>query len=103
MDANLEKVKMEEKWESGDGRLLPDFKTYKELYQNKIGQQEGLSKQLRKQQKGLKENEAVHSEQRKHFMDLKALLALKMRVMQSAANKQSGFIGKKAPPAILSF
>ena len=81
---------MEEKWESGEGRLLPDFKTYKELYQNKIAQQEGLSKQLRKQQKSLKENEVVHSEQRKYFLDLKHLLSLKTKVVQSVANKQAG-------------
>jgi len=83
-------VKMEEDWEAGEGRLLPDFKTYKELYQNKIIQQEGLSKQLRKQQKSLKENEFSHSEQRKYFVDLRALLALKMKVVQSVANKQGG-------------
>lgn len=56
-------VRQEEKWESGEGRLLPEFKCYKELYQNKITQQESLSKQLRKQQKTIKENEASYTEQ----------------------------------------
>jgi hypothetical protein len=59
-------VRQEEKWESGEGRLLPEFKCYKELYQNKITQQESLSKQLRKQQKTIKENEASYTEQVGH-------------------------------------
>jgi hypothetical protein len=29
MDANVDKIRQEEKWEAGDGRLLPDFRTYK--------------------------------------------------------------------------
>lgn len=63
LEVHVDKVKQEEKWEAGDGRLLPEFKSYKELYQNKISQQESLSKQLRKQQKSIKENEAQYTEQ----------------------------------------
>lgn len=44
----LERAEQEKKWQSGDGRMMRDFTSFKELYQNKLSQQEQLTKQLRK-------------------------------------------------------
>jgi intraflagellar transport protein 81 len=72
----LERAEQEQKWQNGNGRLMRDFPTYKDLYsvskniiqplgyiftcslwvlQNKLTQQEQLIKQLRKNQRDLKE------------------------------------------------
>ena len=77
--ANLEKVQLEEKWQAGNGKLLPEFKGFTDLYQNKIAQQENLSKALRKQQKRIKENEGGNMYQRSLYADLHQLLSLKMK------------------------
>jgi intraflagellar transport protein 81 len=76
---NLEKVQMEEKWSNGNGRLLPDFKCFQDLYRNKISQQEALSKQLRKQQKKIKEGEGGNVYQRSLYADLHRLLSYKVK------------------------
>ena len=77
--AGLEKVQQEEKWTAGQGRLLPEFQNFQELYQNKIAQQESLSKQLRKQQKKIKENEGGNMYQRSLYADLHRLLSAKVK------------------------
>ncbi|CAM9267833.1 unnamed protein product [Chrysoparadoxa australica] len=95
MEARLKRVEQEERWEQGDGRLLPDFKCYKDLYEHKLRQQESLSKQLRRQQKSIKEAEGGSSEQRKMFHDLQLLLRCKVRVQKSvlAESKADGLGG----------
>lgn len=47
------------RWEKGDGRLLPEFQCHRDLYEHKLRQQEALSKQLRRQQRSIKENEGA--------------------------------------------
>ncbi|CAN0046252.1 unnamed protein product, partial [Hapterophycus canaliculatus] len=77
-DARLESVRQDERWEKGEGRLLPDFQCHRDLYEHKIRQQEALSKQLRRQQRSIKENEAGSStNQRRMFGGLHALLKCK--------------------------
>ena len=53
---NLERVRMENRWRTGTEKMLPDFESLKDLYGNKLEQQENMAKQLRKEQKILKEN-----------------------------------------------
>ena len=65
---SLERAFEEGKFEAGEGRLLRDFRTWKDLYTNKVAQQQQLSNQLRKQQKDLKENSTVNMEQRHMFL-----------------------------------
>ena len=48
-----------ERWEKGEGRLLPEFQCHRDLYEHKLRQQEALSKQLRRQQRSIKENEGA--------------------------------------------
>ena len=74
----------EEQFSKGDGQLLPDFKTFKELYQNKISQQQSLSQALRKHQNALKENEPEHGAQRALFNDLRILLETKTNILRKA-------------------
>jgi intraflagellar transport protein 81 len=95
LSAQLARVKQEEAWKSGEGRLLPDFRCYKDLYEHKLRQQESLSKQLRRQQKSIREKEGGNTVQRKLFDDLHSLLHGKMAVKKLqvvAANKRKDHI-----------
>ena len=87
-EAKLQRVHDELGFQKGEGRLLRDFKSYKELYSQKIQQQEQLSKVLRGKQKQLRETTGAHANQRQNFVDLKRLLTLKvkLRAKENAAN-----------------
>ncbi len=61
--ANLDKVQMENNWRNGVEKMLPDFASLHDLYQNKLVQQENLAKQLRIDQRSLKENESEKMKQ----------------------------------------
>lgn len=86
-DVQLGRVQDELAFQKGEGRLLRDFASYKELYQHKIQQQEQLSKELRKKQKALKENATDNSHQRQQFVDLKRILMCKHQLMKVNENK----------------
>ncbi|CAN0537131.1 unnamed protein product, partial [Scytosiphon promiscuus] len=66
-----------ERWEKGEGRLLPEFQCHRDLYEHKLRQQEALSKQLRRQQRSIKENEGGSTVQRRMFGGLHVLLKSK--------------------------
>jgi len=89
-DAQLSRVQDELRFQKGDGRLLRDFKSYKDLYNQKIQQQEQLSKELRKKQKTLKETAGESSEQRQLFVDLHRLLETKLKVKQQENQVPNG-------------
>jgi len=76
----LERLEQEKKWQSGEGRMMRDFASFKELYAHKLTQQESLTKQLRKKQKELKENSGALTNQKTNFLSLQRLLKEKMRV-----------------------
>jgi intraflagellar transport protein 81 len=78
----LARVDQEKKWQSGQGRLMRDFASLKELYTNKLAQQEQLTKQLRKRQKELKENAGALTNQKTNFMTLQVLLDAKARIQR---------------------
>ncbi len=61
--ANLHKVRLEEDWQNGVTKMLPDFKCLHDLYQNKLSQQENLAKQLRIELRDLNENESENLKQ----------------------------------------
>ena len=83
-EVDLKRVRMEDKFSRGDGRLLPDFKTFTEFYQNKISQQQSLSQALRKHQNALKENAPQDGVQRVLFDDLRKLLDTKTTIHRNA-------------------
>jgi len=72
-----ERIGMEKIWRSGKEQFLPEFQSLKDLYENKIQQQENLSKELRKKQRNIKENEESNIHQRYLFTDLLNLLQCK--------------------------
>jgi len=78
-DSQLNRIQNELAYQRGEGRLLRDFKSYRDLYNHKIQQQEHLAKELRKRQKVLKENAGANTEQRQMFVDLKRLLQTKVK------------------------
>ncbi|CAE7832708.1 IFT81 [Symbiodinium microadriaticum] len=79
----LQRAEQEKKWNDGNGRMLRDFASFKELYAHKIAQQEQLTKQLRKRQKELKENAMVLTNQKTNFSNLQRLLNAKIKGDQS--------------------
>lgn len=88
-EAHHERVEQEVEYDRGHGRLLRDFRTYKELYQHKISQQEGLAKELRKRQKHLKESEGDNLGQRQMFADMRKLLAAKVAAKDKEARQNN--------------
>merc|ERR1711865_1138573 len=88
-EAHHDRVAQEVEYERGNGRLLRDFRTYKELYTHKISQQEGLAKELRKRQKHLKESEGDNLGQRQMFADMRKLLAAKLKAKDQEMRQSS--------------
>ena len=87
---DLERTRMEDKFSRNDGRLLPDFKTFSDLYQNKISQQQSLSQALRKHQNALKENAPQDGAQRAMFDDLRRLLDTKTVIHRNKEANEGG-------------
>merc|ERR1711988_282776 len=84
-EVKLKRVKDEERWAKNDGRLLPNFKCYEDLYNNKLTQQQHLSEQLRRQKAGIETNEGAHMKQRAMFSDLYKLLKCKAQLNDEGA------------------
>jgi hypothetical protein len=61
--ADIIKSNTEEIWRTGNGRLLPDFMSLKDLYEHKLDQDELLLKSLRMEQRKMKENESESQKQ----------------------------------------
>ena len=71
---------------------MPDGTTvssYRELYQAKIRQQEGFSKELRDRQKRIKENHGPNAKQVQMFKALHKLLRCKVDMQQRARAEAS--------------
>ena len=85
----LDRAEQENKWQNGDGRMMRDIPSFKDLYANKLTQQEQLTKQLRKRQKELKENAGVMTNQKTNFLNLQALLAAKLDCENGPSNMGS--------------
>jgi intraflagellar transport protein 81 len=77
----LDRADQEKKWQEGNGRMLRDFASFKDLYSQKLSQQEHLTKQLRRRQKELKEDSHVMSNQKTNFQNLQALLEAKQNFL----------------------
>jgi len=89
-EAQLEKVKQEENYQKGEDSLLPNIKTWTDLYKNKEQQQKNMANQLRKRQKEIKENEGSYIKQRQQFANLKKLMEIKLKTKKAQANAKSG-------------
>ena len=81
---HLDRVQQEVSFERGEKKFMRDWKCYKDMYQNKIQQQEQLSKELRKRQKLIKESAGGNAEQRAMFVDLRVLLNVKARTLKKS-------------------
>jgi len=76
----LEKAEQEKQWQSGTSRFSRDFASLKDLYAQKITQQDQLTKTLRKDQRDLKENAGVLTNQKTNFLNLQHLMNAKLRM-----------------------
>lgn len=92
----LERADQEKKWQSGDGRMMRDFASFKDLYANKLSQQEQMTKALRKKQKELKENAGVMTNQKTNFLNLQALLETKKAIADGTYGGGSGMVMAEA-------
>lgn len=88
----LDRAEQEKKWQSGDGQLIRDFASLKDLYTNKLTQQEQMTKQLRKKQKELKENSGVMTNQKTNFLNLQNLLNIKMKSENGTLTSENNMI-----------
>ena len=82
----LDRADQEKKWQAGNGKLMRDFASFKEFYQNKLMAQEQATKQLRKKQKELKEEYGARTNQKTNFNNLYALLEAKLQVEEAQGN-----------------
>jgi len=78
--ADLYKVQRENEWRHGVEKMLPDFKSLEDLYQNKITQQETLVKQLRVDLKKLNEAEYENVKQVSHVTHTYSLTSIKLLI-----------------------
>jgi hypothetical protein len=101
-----ERAEQEKKWQSGDGRMMRDFASFKDLYANKLSQQEQMTKALRKKQKELKENAGVMTNQKTNFLNLQVLLETKKAISDGTYNGGGGLVmaeAKMGGPQSMSF
>jgi hypothetical protein len=54
---HVDKAMKENDWQNGENKMLPDFQCLHDLYTHKLVQQENLAKQLRTEQRLIKDNE----------------------------------------------
>jgi intraflagellar transport protein 81 len=94
--ARIDRAKEEANYEREDGpRYLRDFKTLKDVYNQKLSQLEALSKELRKKQKDIRDNASLHAAQRAKFLDLKKLLLAKLTQYRTGQASGNGSEGKQ--------
>lgn len=92
----IDRAKEEATYERDEGpRYLRDFKTLKDVYNQKLSQLEALSKELRKKQKDIRDNSNLHAAQRAKFLDLKKLLVAKLNHYKSGQSSGIGGEGKQ--------
>ena len=85
-EATLKRIEDEDTWKAGKGRgLLPNFRTYDDLYQNKLAQQQAYSDQLRRQRAQIESTESSSIYQRSLYADLHNLLQAKLDHVQQKA------------------
>jgi len=65
--ANIDKAHTEEKWRDGKEEMPGDFNNLKDLYDHTLAKQETLGKQLRLEQKIIKESTSKNMKQVKIF------------------------------------
>eukprot|EP00750_Incisomonas_marina_P012061 INCI16531.1.p1 GENE.INCI16531.1~~INCI16531.1.p1 ORF type:complete len:687 (-),score=183.82 INCI16531.1:144-2204(-) len=84
-----QKAKDEKEYTEGPNRYLPDFKTYCEVYEQKIKRQKTLSKQLREQRSEIETTSGDHIKQKRMFENLRDLLQAKKKSVQRSKAKAS--------------
>lgn len=93
VDSRVARASDEKAFRAGQGQLLRDFKTWKDLFDAHIEQQEQLAKALRTRQKEIKEHATEHAVQRRLFDGLVRLLEVRRRTLveeQRAAAATAG-------------
>ena len=92
----MERADTEKRCQKGEHRLMRDWNSLKELFQHKLSLQDQQIKQLRKQQKELKESAGAMTNQKTIFRQLQFLLEAKMECSkESFLNKDDLMAGAK--------
>ena len=95
-NANLERVQLEEQFSRGNGELLPQFRSFQDLYNSKIQQQQSLSQELRKHQNALRQGAPQDTAQRSIFENLRRLLEEKAAVENGDSGSADGLAGTRS-------
>eukprot|EP00744_Colponema_vietnamica_P009485 GILI01013478.1.p1 GENE.GILI01013478.1~~GILI01013478.1.p1 ORF type:complete len:484 (-),score=209.06 GILI01013478.1:89-1456(-) len=78
LDAQLQRVQDEIKFLNGEKQLSKEHRSHTDQYNHRLNILEGVSKELRKQQKNIKENHEPNLKQVKMFQQLEQLLRAKL-------------------------
>ena len=95
-NSNMERVRLEEQFSRGNGELLPQFRSFQDLYNSKIQQQQSLSQELRKHQNALRQGAPQDTAQRKIFENLRRLLEQKAESVRNGDSVSQGSAGSGA-------
>ena len=101
---NEEKIRLEDKFCRGDGELLPQFRSFQDLYNSKIQQQQSLSQELRKHQNSLRDNSPQDIMQRALFENLARILEHKAQICRAGVGPvNGGALGEGAKESTATF
>ena len=95
-NANMERIQLEEQFSRGNGELLPQFRSFQDLYNSKIQQQQSLSQELRKHQNALRQGAPQDTAQRSIFENLRRLLEQKAETTRDGESIVEGRTGSGA-------
>merc|ERR1711988_1462656 len=96
-ESRRRRVEDEEKWERGEGFLTAQFKTFSDMFNDRIQRQKALLEQLRKQKANISNNESGNMEQRRMFKDMNRLLDCKLKSKKQVTDyiSNAGFGGNE--------
>eukprot|EP00753_Platysulcus_tardus_P022569 PLAT9780.1.p1 GENE.PLAT9780.1~~PLAT9780.1.p1 ORF type:complete len:685 (-),score=455.50 PLAT9780.1:89-2143(-) len=83
-DSHLERLEMEKRFDRGDGELLPEFPTFRALYEDRVSFLKKEADKLSDRKRDLVENENDYLEQVYMFADLRRLLNAKLKTTKAA-------------------
>jgi len=103
--ARLEMVRQEGKFAAGEEKLtgFAECKTYVDVLNKSIKEQDVLANKLRDEKKDVSENHEVIVERRRQYVNLKTIMAAKLRIAREEKMKREGVsVGGGAPAAVIS-
>lgn len=79
-DVKAKQIEDEKLFVAGKGKLSSEYKSYKDMYERSITEQENLAKNLRNEKKSVTENHESHVAQRVVFTSMRTILQKKLDI-----------------------